>query len=237
MKYPKDLTGMKFGKLTVIRKGKSGRTKGGNHYSTYICLCECGNTKQIRRINLLSGNTTSCGCLHKEKIRKIGESNKKTNTYDLSGEYGIGYALNGKEFYFDLEDYDKIKDYTWNVADGYVVSDSYKRTTRFHRFIMNCNNRKFDIDHINHNTVDNRKNNLRIVTRSQNQMNTKLRSNNTSGVKGVSKQDNKWKVSIQVNKESKYIGLFDNFDDAVKARKNAEKKYFGEYAFKEVINE
>lgn len=237
MKYPKDLTGMKFGKLTVLSKGESGVTKGWNRYSTYICLCECGNTKQIKRINLLSGNTTSCGCLHKEKIRKIGENNKKSNTYNLSGKYGIGYTSSGEEFYFDLEDYEKIKKYTWNIADGYVVSDSYKATTRFHRLIMNCDDRKFDIDHINHNTTDNRKSNLRIVTRSQNQMNTILRKNNTSGVKGVIRQNNKWTASIQINKSRKHLGTFENFEEAVKVRKEAEKIYFGEYAFKEVANE
>ena len=41
----------------------------------------------------------------------MSETFKKYNTYDLSGEYGIGYTSKGEEFYFDLDDYDKIKDY------------------------------------------------------------------------------------------------------------------------------
>lgn len=237
MRNNKNLIGMKFGKLTVLSKGDTHITKGGNRCSTYNCICECGNVKQIKTNNLLSGNTRSCGCLHKEKIKEIGKSNKKNNIYNLFGEYGIGYTSNGYEFYFDLEDYDIIKNYTWNIATGYVESDSYGEKTKFHRLVMNCNETEKDVDHINHNTVDNRKGNLRIVTRSQNLMNTRLRKNNTSGIKGVYRSNNKWIATIQKNKKRKYLGIFDNFDDAVLTRQQAEKKYFGDFRFEEEYNE
>ena len=48
-----------------------------------------------------------------KKINRCKELFSKTNKYDLSGEYGIGYDSNGQKFYFDLEDYDKIKNYCW----------------------------------------------------------------------------------------------------------------------------
>lgn len=70
-----------------------------------------------------------------------------------------------------------------------------------------------------------------------NQMNTILRKDNTSGVKGVLRQNNKWTASIQVNKSRKHLGTFEKFEEAVKARREAEKNYFGEYAFKGVIND
>ena len=62
----------------------------------------------------------SCGCM----LHDI-----KGNKYDLNREYGIGWTSNtNQEFYFDLEDYDKIKNYTWLETDsGYIASDSINR--------------------------------------------------------------------------------------------------------------
>ena len=80
---------------------------------------------------------------------------------------------------------------------------------------------------------DNRKENLRIATQSQNLMNTRLRKDNTSGVKGVHwrKDTHKWLATIWINKKPISLGCFENFDDAVKARKKAEEKYFGEFSY------
>ncbi len=156
---------------------------------------------------------------------------RKHNTYDLSGEYGISYTTKGKEFYFDLEDYDLIKDYCWYINnDGYVCTNSNNIAIRMHNVIMNF---KSDIDHIHHKKYGNRKSESRIVTRSQNQMNCKLSSNNTSGVTGVSfdKAVNKWLAYITVNKKQIKLGRYKYFNDAVKARKEAKEKYFGEYSY------
>lgn len=68
-------------------------------------------------------------------------------------------------------------------------------------------------------------------------MNTRLRKNNTSGIKGVYRSNNKWIATIQKNKKRKYLGIFDNFDDAVFARQQAEKKFFGNFRFEEATNE
>lgn len=227
-----EMIGMRFGRLTVISRSDNYISPSGYSYITYNCKCDCGKEKIIRKKNLLKGNTNSCGCLHNESIKNIGKRNRKHNIYDLSGEYGIGYTEDNKEFYFDLDDYDKIKKYYWNLSTGYVESESFgNKRVKFHRFIMNCNNSNFDIDHINHKTNDNRKENLRIVTRSQNQMNTKLRKDNTSSAKGVYYGNNKWVASIQVNKKRIYLGSFDKFEDAVRVRKEAENKYFGEFNY------
>ena len=93
------------------------------------------------------------------------------------------------------------------------------------------------VDHINHNKSDNRKNNLRLATRSQNIQNRGIIPNNTSGVTGVHWHNHtkKWKAEIEVNKRKIYIGVFKEKEDAIKARKEAEVKYFGEYAFKEQV--
>ena len=81
------------------------------------------------------------------------------------------------------------------------------------------------VDHEDGDTLNNRLKNLRNVTQAQNQQNTKLRSNNTSGVTGVcwDKSKQRWLVSIGVSGKSKYVGRFKSFEEAVDARSQAEK--------------
>lgn len=84
-----------------------------------------------------------------------------------------------------------------------------------------------DIDHINGNTQDNRLINLREVSHSENVKNARRRNDNTSGVSGVhwEKRRNKWRAYIKVANRRKYLGYFENFTDAVAARRAAEKLY------------
>jgi len=217
-----NLIGQKFGKLTVIKRVEN--YKWGS--AQWLCNCDCGNEFIVNSGSLKYGTTKSCGCLHREIL-------KKYNTYDLSGEYGIGYTTKGEEFYFDLEDYDLIKDYCWykNIG-GYIVNQEDKKITYMHRLVMNCPD-DMEIDHEFHDEWDNRKEFLRIVTTSQNQMNRSLQSNNTSGVTGVywSESCEKWRAQIKINQKQIYLGVFDNFDEAVEVRRQAELDYFGEYRY------
>lgn len=106
-----------------------------------------------------------------------------------------------------------------------------------HRLIMNAPSDKF-VDHINHKRNDNRKHNLRFVTNQQNLMNGKVRATNTSGVTGVVRRRDrdKWQASITINYKTINLGSYNTFEDAVKARKEAEEKYFGEYSYNNSIN-
>lgn len=167
----------------------------------------------------------------------------KKNRYDLSGEYGIGYTSKGDVFWFDLEDYDKIKDYCWYLAGhGYFKARSLKTDNYtsdkiyLHRVVTGAKDGEI-IDHILHNknepNYDNRKSNLRRVDYSKNAMNSTLRKNNKSGHRGVfySNTINKWIARICVNNKNIHIGTYKNFEDAVKARHDAEEKYYGEYNY------
>lgn len=111
VKVREDLTGKRFGRLTVLEQAEDYIKPNGEHEAMWLCQCDCGNQKIILGTSLRHGRTKSCGCFDKETSAIQGKLNKKYNTYDLSGEYGIGYTSKGEEFYFDLEDYDKIKDY------------------------------------------------------------------------------------------------------------------------------
>ena len=239
VKVKEDLTGKKFGKLTVIKQVEDYITPQGIHIAQWLCNCECGNTAIVRGVSLTRKNnsTKSCGCIQKEVV--INRM-KKYNDYNLSGEYGIGYTFKGEEFYFDLEDYDKIKDYCWFINDkGYVVThdtNGAKGTKGMQRFIYPDSEY---VDHIKHKNNDNRKSQLRPCTNQQNNMNKGLQSNNTSGVTGVvwNKKRNKWSAQIHLNRKHIHLGDFIQFKDAVKARKKGEEKYFGEFSFDNSMKE
>lgn len=231
VKVRENLSGQKFNRLTVIEQIEDYITTTGSRYAQYLCECDCGNKIKVIGSQIKNGLIKSCGCLHSEKSRENGKANKKYNTYDLSGEYGIGYTLKGEPFYFDLEDYDKIKDYCWYVNKNGYIKTNKKGNSFMHNLILPDIKR---VDHIKtERKFDNRKLNLREVTASQNGMNSKLSKNNTSGVTGVSwnKTKNKWNSYIMINYKKKSLGYYDNFENAVKARKEAEEKYCGEHSY------
>lgn len=74
-----DLTGKRFGRLTVISKGNGYYTKGGQYKTTWLCRCDCGNTKEIASEKIRKGHTQSCGCVRKEKVGKV-------NFDDITGQ-------------------------------------------------------------------------------------------------------------------------------------------------------
>lgn len=82
-----DLTGKRFGKLVVKKRGEDLVTT--RHYTRWYC--DCGeNDILVTSRNLISGKTTSCGCYKLEKLVERNKKSKQYNKYDLSGEYGIG---------------------------------------------------------------------------------------------------------------------------------------------------
>lgn len=237
----KNICGQRFGRLIVLERVENYIRPSGNQSAQWLCQCDCGNLTVARGDSLRSGVIQSCGCLHRECAYKQGKSKKKYNQYDLSGAYGIGYTTNTNEpFFFDLEDYDKIKNYCWCVTnDGYIIAPQDKGgNILLHRLIMNPQKDEF-IDHIRHCKFDNRKSKLRIVNKNQNAMNSITAKNNTSGIKGVyfNPSNQNWFASIKINQKQIYLGSYKNFDDAVNARKEAEEKYFGEYSYDNSMKE
>lgn len=89
---------------------------------------------------------------------------------------------------------------------------------------------KDTIDHINGIRSDNRLCNLRACTRNENLFNMSRSSKNTSGYKGVTRVNGKWKAGIKAMGKSVYIGAFDKKDDAARAYNEKAKEFFGEFA-------
>ena len=237
-----DLTGQRFGRLTVIERVEGRRSPSGQLHAMWLCKCDCGNEVKVSANSLKNGTTLSCGCYHKERT---SECSSKQNKYDLTTyDYGICYTSDNIPILFDKDDYELIKNYYWFInSDGYAYAytkynDKFEQgSIPMHRLIMGCvDNKDVDVDHIRQHgdyKVDNRKSELRICTTSQNCMNHVLSNNNTSGYAGVYyyKNINKWYARITANNVVYNLGTFDNFQDAVKARQEAELKYFGEFRY------
>lgn len=105
--------------------------------------------------------------------------------------------------------------------------DGRQKIVRMHRVVAARKGiESSDPDHINRNPLDNRRSNLREASNKQNQENVGLRSDNTSGHRGVYWDRNKWRARIKHNGKLLHLGSFDELKDAIAARKHAERKYF-----------
>lgn len=222
-----NLIGQQFGRLTVI--SDSGlRSKDG--CIKWKCRCSCGKIVNVTTTHLKNGATQSCGCYRLEQLYR---ARKKYNIYKFYDTYGIGYDTNNKPFYFDLEDYNKIKDICWIVTNTKVVGRFNNKNVSMHTLILDFPQDTI-IDHINHNPSDNRKNNLRYATKQTNEYNRPCNKNNKLGIKGVSKLHNgKYFARIMHNYKNIYLGTFSTIEEAKKARQEAEKKYCGEFQYQE----
>jgi hypothetical protein len=92
-----------------------------------------------------------------------------------------------------------------------------------------------EVDHINGNGLDNRRVNLRFVTRAQNNMNKAKYKHSKSPYKGVTKYGEAWKAAIYFEKKRIHLGVFDNAEDAGKAYNAKAKELFGEHARLNII--
>jgi hypothetical protein len=158
--------------------------------------------------------------------------------------------ISGHDVMLDDEDVERVVVLKWCV-DRYAVKKRgqcyFKHTINYikndgkghtckqmvHRFIMGCipGDGKV-VDHIDGNTLNNQKSNLRICTMAENSRNRKRNKNNTSGYKGVSysAQRKKWQAQIRVDGGIEYLGLFADPTSAHEAYKEAALKYHGEFA-------
>jgi hypothetical protein len=214
--------GLKFNRLTV--KYKYGVNDKG--ISLWYCECDCGGFNIVTYGNLNAEHVQSCGCLKNEVIHQ-----RESNIYIKYDNFYKCYTLDGKEFEIDECDYNKVKDYCWYLTSkNYVATRINNKTLFIHKLIMDANDNQI-IDHEDRDPTNNKRSNLRFATRSQNNVNIKIRKDNTSGVTGVSyrKDTNKWISRINFNKIRMELGAFDEFDDAVNARLEAEKKYHKEF--------
>lgn len=148
----------------------------------------------------------------------------------------------GKVALIDDEDFELVSQYTWCAHKGrisyYALTNIRinKRnvTLPMHRLILGL---KYgdprQVDHQNHDTLNNQKHNIRICNHSQNQANRIAQKNGTSKFKGVYwyKRTKRWMARIWISGSTRFLGYFINEHDAALAYDVAAKKYFGEFAY------
>lgn len=152
---------------------------------------------------------------------------KNTNRYEMKI-----ITKKGKEILIDAEDFEKVKRHSWCISKtGYPVANINGKVTKLHRYLLELTDSKVIVDHINRNTLDNRKSNLRFCTALENTRNTTVSKNNKTGHLGISlTPQGKYRARIMVNRKEIRLGNYSKLEDAIRARKQAEKKYFKEFA-------
>jgi hypothetical protein len=229
IKTKNDLTGKKFGRLTVICQVDDKIYDNGRKRDCWRCICDCGNSTIADGGSLKKGHKKSCGCLNYEHIAKVNAKREKENIYELSEEIGICYNKDKTWCcYFDVDDYELIKPYRWYMNNtGYIVSRKGKSFVFMHRLIMMADTKQL-VDHINHLPFDNRRVNLRICNETENRRNCKRSDSNINGVSLVKKTGN-WRARIVVDGKEICLGTYSNKEDAIKARIDAENKFFKDF--------
>ncbi len=145
-----------------------------------------------------------------------------SKTEDAELESGLSYAL------VDDKDFIWLSEWSWSYNyNGYACRSAWDgekyRKLYMHRAINNTPD-GFDTDHINRNKLDNRRINLRTLSRSLNNHNAPAPKNNSSGHKGVcwSEERQKWRSYITIDRKQVNLGRFKNKIEAINARKLAE---------------
>jgi hypothetical protein len=142
----------------------------------------------------------------------------------------------GKEAVIDAEDFDLVSQFSWHCStNGYACArekgrrQDPRKQVWMHRLIAQTPEDMFT-DHANGDKLDNRKTNLRLCDKQQNAANSKLRSDNTTGYKGVVKVKSGWRAEIWLNGKHQHIGIYNSIKEAATAYMEAANKHFGEYA-------
>lgn len=238
MSYARDLIGKKFGRLFVVSRNYEKQhelfVNRGVQKAFWNCVCDCGNNKVVESSNLTNKQnpTLSCGCYALERRHK--QKNTKDIKWFRDKDIVIGTTNAGKHFKVSLIDFEKVKNYCWRIdSRGYVVAnsrDGSNSTIKLHRLIMDTKPNDI-IDHKDWDKTNNTRDNLRVATKSQNNINVKLKSNNTTGYPGITiNQSGNYIVRISYDGKRHYIGTYKAFHDAIIARRNAEIKYHAEWS-------
>lgn len=259
-KPKEDFTGMKFGRLTVICRANDYHYPNGRDQSAkWHCICDCDehNFVDVKHSHLKNGVTLSCGCYSKEcackTIKFAQESCKKplkdNPTLELNlvddkhepfGKFNCDNN-NSLSVYFSMKDYDAIKEYCWHIDCADNKKYFRVRTCINHKIIpMHKLFGMFDVDHINRNPLDNRRENLdNEATRTDQTHNQKIRTDNTSDVKGVRYVRNglskPWMAELKHYGEFILHKCYKTKDEAVIARLNAEMQYLSKRAWQKEL--
>lgn len=183
--------------------------------------CACGNPKAVAAKKCRE-------CWKRGKVKPIPVSDDPS--------YALVPLTKGMNAKVDWVDFSRVMQRNWQAqwnpgTNSYYAMSSRKGSRSMHGYIMETS---VMVDHANHDTLDNRRENLRVCDRNQNRQNHRRHKNNSSGVSGVSfhKKSQTWAAYINSNGKRKYLGQFQNKKQAIAARKEAEPVFHAEFAYR-----
>jgi hypothetical protein len=143
---------------------------------------------------------------------------RKASAITIEGNVAFVELTQGLFATIDASDVDKVRDFVWCAAKSgrnIYAQSSFKKngktkTVQMHRLLIECLS-GFHVDHIDRNGINNKKDNLRLVSVAKNIRNSRTNLNNSSGIKGVSwhKPLSKWRAQIRENGKKKHLGYYD----------------------------
>jgi hypothetical protein len=209
----RNLTGVSFGRWTVVSESED-KAKNGTYKVNVVCTC--GTTSTVERGNLLKGTSNSCGCLQKEELSEKNTTHGESNTPAYVSWYGMLYRCD-KNFknYEDVEVCDR-----WNPEQG----GSFENFLGDMGHPPSCGG--YSINRIR-GAKEYCKENCEWANNSIQGFDQKMNVRNTTGRTGVYIQDGKFRVRITKDRKRYLIGDFNTLEEAVKAREEAELKYYG----------
>jgi len=222
-KLKHDLTGQKFGRITVIKR--IDRPIGDRSDTRWLCECECGSVKEIVSASLLGGKTKSCGCLSREihSALKIAENTANGVYDDISGKrFG---RLTAIEYTYKKNGIKKRLHIRCKCDCGKEVEIQSNSVLNGATNSCGCINNEKATERINaykkKATIDG----TCIIKIS----NMQPYKSNISGVRGVSVRGSAYVARITFKKKTYHLGKFDTIEEAASIRKEAEDKIFGEF--------
>lgn len=222
----KDETGNVYGKLTVVSFHSIREYESGGTTALWNCVCDCGGSTVSTGSSLRAGTSMSCGCVREEKTKFI---NRKHGLY-LTPEYNVLCGMRDRCYNENNQRYENYGGRGIKICDRWMDAEN-----GFQNFFKDMGERpddSYSIERVD-NDGDYTPENCEWVVDEVQVNNRRRNKNNLSGRTGVyhDERSGKWGARLHKGKkgDSKYVylGLHETFEGAVRAREEAELKYFG----------
>lgn len=213
-----DISGQKFGRLTVVDFADIDK----HNKARWKCVCDCGKETIVGSNSLRRGHTKSCGCIKDEEMRNRFARHGHTREYRKSSEYKSWIDMKRRCSSRNASRYEDYGGRGITVCDRWISS--------FKNFLEDMGHKptpRHSIERIDVNG-NYEPSNCKWADDYEQAKNRRSQKRSTTGVSGVKwhKTQHRYHVTIASNGKRFHIGSFTELEDAIKARKEAEQKYW-----------